>query len=71
MEAQGGDPQPQRGVTSDDLDLYRVLTFDALRAFNQAFNNQAFNPLAFNPFFDEDALSPIGVRKVRPSPIFG
>jgi hypothetical protein len=65
MEAQGGDPQPQRGVTSDDLGLYRVLTFDALRAFNQAFNNQAFNP-----FFDEDALSPIGVRKVRPSSFF-
>ena len=66
MEAPRGDPQGG-GVTSDDLGLYRVLTFDALRAFNQAFNNQAFN---LNPFFDEDALPPIGVRKVRPSPFF-
>ena len=65
MEAQGAS-QPQRGVTSDDLDLYRMLTFDTLRAFHQAFN-QAFT---FNPFFDEDALPRI-VRKVRPSPIFG
>ena len=62
MEAPRGDRQGG-GVTSDDLDL---LTFDTLRAFHQAFN-QAFT---FNPFFDEDALPPIGVRKVRPSPIF-
>ena len=64
MEAPRGDRQGG-GVTSDDLDMYRMLTFDALRAFNQAFNNQAFNP-----FFDEDELPPIGVRKVRPSPFF-
>ena len=65
MEAPRGDRQGG-GVTSDDLDLYRMLTFDTLRAFHQAFN-QAFT---FNPFFDEDALPSI-VRKVRPSPIFG
>jgi hypothetical protein len=62
MEAPRGDPQGG-GVTSDDLGLYRVLTFDALRAFNQAFNTR-------NPFFAEEALSPIVVRKVRPSPFF-
>ncbi len=61
MEAPRGDPQGG-GVTIDDLGLYRVLTFDALRAFNQALKTS-------NPFFDELALSPI-VRKVRPSPFF-
>ena len=49
------------GVTRDELALCRVLTFDTLRAFNQAFT--------LNPFFAEEALSPIK-RKVRPSPFF-
>ncbi len=60
MEAPRRDPQGV-GVTTDDLGLCRVLTFDTLRAFNQAFT--------LNPFFDEEALPPI-VRKVRPSPFF-
>ena len=64
MEAPRGDPQGG-GVTSDELRLHRELLSDSLRAFSQAF----INPF-FNPFFDDEALSPIGVRKVRPSPFF-
>ncbi len=67
MEAQGGDPQPKRGVTSDELRLHRELLSDSLRAFSQAFINPFIDPFFF---FDAEVLSPIGVREVRPSPFF-